>query len=176
VRERLIGVVGFAAVLLLAAGCGGSKTPATTRTTVRPDALAFSQCMRRHGIADFPDPGSNGVIDVKALHPSPSSDLDPSSSSFQAADKACKALAPSTFSPGVSAVSAEQLRRNRTRALAFSACMRAHGMPNFPDPDSNGRLSVGAIRAAGLGPASAPFRSGIKSCSADLPSNIHIAG
>jgi hypothetical protein len=26
--------------------------------------------------------------------------------------------------------------------VAYSACMRSHGVPNFPDPDENGRLLV----------------------------------
>jgi hypothetical protein len=26
---------------------------------------------------------------------------------------------------------------------AFSACMRSHGVPNFPDPDSSGRIRIG---------------------------------
>lgn len=29
---------------------------------------------------------------------------------------------------------------NYDKALAYAKCMRAHGMPNFPDPDSNGNF------------------------------------
>src|SRR5262249_43467708 len=35
-------------------------------------------------------------------------------------------------------VSAQQT--NYQKALAFSQCMRAHGEPGFPDPQSNGSL------------------------------------
>jgi hypothetical protein len=47
----------------------------------------FSQCMRAHGIPDFPDPSGNGL----QLHSSPGSDLDPNNPTFQSAQKACAA-------------------------------------------------------------------------------------
>jgi hypothetical protein len=55
------------------------------------DMLQFAQCMREHGIADFPDPtpGEGTVIDAGA-HP----DLDPNNPQFQAADEACGGLLP----------------------------------------------------------------------------------
>src|SRR5215467_15051242 len=37
-------------------------------------------------------------------------------------------------------VSAQQT--NYQKALAFSQCMRAHGEPGFPDPQSNGSLLI----------------------------------
>ena len=36
----------------------------TQQGYVRAQALRFSQCMRAHGVTDFPDPGSNGVITI----------------------------------------------------------------------------------------------------------------
>jgi hypothetical protein len=84
--------------------------------------------MRSHGVPDFPDPGPIHV-DVKT-HP----DLDPSSPAFVAAQKACISLAPGgTAGNGVTPAM-------QAAALAYSACMRTHGFPNFPDPvfDSQG--------------------------------------
>jgi hypothetical protein len=31
---------------------------------------------------------------------------------------------------------------NAARSRAFSACMRGHGVPNFPDPDSDGKIRI----------------------------------
>jgi hypothetical protein len=50
------------------------------------DMLRFAQCMREHGIADFPDPKPGEGIDLGAGQ---GTDLDPSNPQFQAANKAC---------------------------------------------------------------------------------------
>jgi hypothetical protein len=54
-------------------------------------ALAFSACMRKHGLPDFPDPTftSAGGIGIRVHLGGPNSDLNPSSPVFQAAQKAC---------------------------------------------------------------------------------------
>ena len=48
--------------------------------------LQFSRCMRSHGVTDFPDPTSHGLV--------LSGNLDPSSAQFQAANQACKSDLP----------------------------------------------------------------------------------
>ena len=48
--------------------------------------LAFSACMRAHGLKDFPDP-SNGGLQIQS---SPGSDLNPSNPTFQKAQQACQ--------------------------------------------------------------------------------------
>jgi hypothetical protein len=47
---------------------------------------------------------------------------------------------------------------------AFSACMRSHGLPNFPDPDSNGRFG-----AVGIYKGSPAFRAANSACRALNP-------
>jgi hypothetical protein len=59
-------------------------------------ALKFSQCMRSHGLADFPDPQSQpgGGIAIR-IHTGPgqaSNDLNPQSPQFQAAQNACQGI------------------------------------------------------------------------------------
>jgi len=55
-------------------------------------ALHFSQCMRQHGITDFPDPTfQNGGAGIQ-LNPSTNSDLDPNNPQFQAAQQACASI------------------------------------------------------------------------------------
>jgi hypothetical protein len=55
------------------------------------DALAYAQCMRTHGIADFPDPDSSGVLNVRSIR---AQGRGPAAPQFQAALKACKQYQP----------------------------------------------------------------------------------
>ncbi len=53
-----------------------------------------------------------------------------------------------------------------SRFLAFSQCMRANGVPNFPDPSGGGiRIQSGS----GVNPASPSFQSAQSRCSKLLP-------
>jgi hypothetical protein len=52
----------------------------------------------------------------------------------------------------------------RPHPQTFSACMRSHGVPNFPDADTDGR-----IHAAGIDKNSRAFRAAYHSCRALEP-------
>ena len=52
----------------------------------------FAQCMRDHGLPDFPDPGADGAIKITE---GGSSGLNPNDPTFQAAQKACSQFQPS---------------------------------------------------------------------------------
>ena len=68
---------------------------------------------------------------------------------LRSAERACKAYLPPAGGPPAK-VRAQQLRQE----LAFARCMRAHGVPNFPDPSSSWRP---AGPPAGLDPQSPAF-------------------
>jgi hypothetical protein len=79
-----------------------------------------------------------------------------------------------------SAASAAQTKRNAMIALA--RCMRSHGVPNFPDPGSNGRggLEIESSQQAGSAPVTsvngvavnAPaFQSAMSACRHVLPND-----
>jgi len=70
---------------------GGKPPSAAQQQEMRDAALKFSRCMREHGI-DFPDPktGPGGGVMIGG----PGSKFNPSSPSFQAAQKACQGLMP----------------------------------------------------------------------------------
>jgi hypothetical protein len=181
--------LGLAGVVLLAAGCGaGSKSPsiATLGTTTAgsgrssnagPFALPpggagigasistdvgtgaagvrFTACMRSHGVPNFPDPDSRGTITITV-----STSLDPRSPGFQRAAADCQHLLPAGRAP-----SQAQQQRMKEAALAFAACMRAHGVPRYPDPTfSNGGISQGYGPSGGVDPASPVFQAAQKSC------------
>jgi hypothetical protein len=133
---------------------GASATSATTpgggshSGSARDRALAYARCMRSHGVPDFPDP-SSGQLPQMPLG------ADQNSPQFQAAQNACRPLAPTS----VSRLSPAQQARALADLLKFSRCMRAHGEPNFPDPTRNGGLDIG-------GPAahSPQFQRALQAC------------
>jgi hypothetical protein len=47
---------------------------------------------------------------------------------------------------------------------AYSACMRKHGVPKFPDPDSDGALRIKAGPGTGIDPESAQFKAADTAC------------
>jgi hypothetical protein len=61
------------------------------------------------------------------------------------------------------------------RGLAFASCMRSHGVPNFPDPTSNGaagmrvQVSPGGTKVNGVTVNGPAFQSAMQSCKSYLP-------
>jgi hypothetical protein len=161
---------GVVAIGLLVAACGGgSNGPAVatvgTSTTAAKSApggssgkglLAFSRCMRSHGVSNFPDPGSNGLISISSAN-----GVNLNSALFKSAQAACQSLMP-----GGKPSPAAQAKR-MAQALKFSQCMRAHGVPKFPDPSGGtGRISI-SIKGgpgSGLDPNSPQFQAAQKAC------------
>jgi hypothetical protein len=114
--------------------------------------LAYSACMRSHGVPDFPDPVGNSL----QLRAGPGSDLDPTSPKFIAAQKACQSLQPGGKQGGT--ISEAQ----KSQALKYSACMRSNGVPNFPDPTfSNGGAQ---LKITNIDPGTPQFAAAQKAC------------
>jgi hypothetical protein len=161
---------------LVAAGCGGgsgspgvasiteSTTTATTPASTSKGTNAkqtFSQCMRAHGVPKFPDAQPGGGIAIDA-----GSGVDPQSPQFQAAQKACKSLAPDGGKPP----SAAQQAKMQEQMLKFSSCMRSHGVPKFPDPKFTGNgAQLTLDRRNGIDPNSPIFQAAQKACQKDMP-------
>lgn len=57
--------------------------------------------------------------------------------------------------------------------VAYTQCMRAHGVPNFPDPNSQGQLFNGAyLKQAGVDPDSPQVKAAGSTCSHLLPTGV----
>jgi hypothetical protein len=56
--------------------------------------------------------------------------------------------------------------------VAYSACMRAKGVPSFPDPDSDGNLPKGD--AAGFGVSTAQLQAARTACQPMLPNGASL--
>jgi len=155
----------LACLALLAAACSSPASPGTgagpSGGSDRQSELAFSRCMRAHGITAFPDPNAQGGI---ALNAGPGTGLDPKSPQFKAANRACRSLLPSR-----GPLSPAQQAEARAQALKYSRCMRAHGISDFPDPNSQGNLQIQANAGSDLDPHNPRFQAADKACQHDLP-------
>jgi hypothetical protein len=117
-------------VALLGAGCSEDDTDAETADTTadtstnttldrREQGVRFAECVRGHGVSDFPDPDAAGDF-VYGVSVSPEVWL--------AAVTACEDLQP----PGT--LSADRTPEQQSAALRFAQCIRDNGVTDFPDP------------------------------------------
>jgi hypothetical protein len=153
-RAGVLAATGVGIALLVAAcGGGGSPTgagPASGQTPYQ-QALAYAQCMRSHGEPNFPDPTSQGLITFGSVNIH--------SSQYLSANKTCQHL----LSQG-SPLTAAQKQEHVSQALKFSACMRSHGVPSFPDPlVAQGGKAVG-FRMSGVDRNSPQFQAAVQAC------------
>ena len=136
------------------------------KAKLNPDdaMLAFARCMREHGI-DMPDPdtaGGGGAVTIGGGPGSDKSQMDAEMQKFQDADKACREVlgdaAPQKPSP-------KQQQEMQDQALAFSRCMREHGV-NMPDPsfDGEGHVTMKIEDGSGLDPSDPKFEAAQQAC------------
>ena len=81
---------------------------------------------------------------------------------MQTAQKACQSLAPGGADGGGTVSAAQQ-----AAALKFSACMRSHGVPNFPDPTFSG--GGVQLHVTGIDPNSPQMIAAQKACQSLQP-------
>jgi hypothetical protein len=164
------------ALIVTVAGCsGGSKSPAvpaagsqstataapggsgSSGATALAEAVAYSQCLRHHGVPNFPDP----VQTPSGGYGYRTSGIDPNSPAFQGAIQACQALPSPWNSTGQQLSSAQQ-----QAWLNWAQCIRAHGLPDFPDPTFSGR----EVHDSGVGSSSPQLQQAIGACKSQTPS------
>jgi hypothetical protein len=168
-RARVAAVITvMAAAALLAAACGGS--PSSTGSGGSPNAggsansqaLAYSRCVRSHGVPDFPDSDSNGQIPkeaaVRALR-------GVSESRAKAATNACANLNPAgQGSPTLTA-------QEQQDYLKAAVCMRSHGITNFPDPTfPGGRVNLSI--PSSIDTKSRQFTQTAQTCTKLIPAGL----
>lgn len=160
-RPAIAAAIGAAVTVLGVAACSGSNSPrvdsigspsggtsGASSGSVSASPLAFSRCMRAHGVPDFPDPGSDGQIPKDGAQ-----QLGVSGTQLLTAQQACRSLLPDAG--GSLATSLRQceeqgncppamVQQVMTQLRMFSQCMRSHGIPKWPDPviDAQGKPEV----------------------------------
>jgi hypothetical protein len=174
-RARAAGVIAvMAAAAVLAAACGGSPSSTGSggsRTAGgsanSSSAVAYSRCVRAHGVPNFPDPGSNGQIPkeavVRALR-------EVSDSRAKAATNACANLNPAgQGSPTLTA-------QEQQDYLRVAACMRSHGITNFPDPTfPGGHLNLPHIPSS-IDTKSRQVTQAAQTCTKLIPAGLPYSG
>ena len=139
------------------AGSKGAKSSNARSDSSRDgDPLAYSRCMRAHGVTNFPDPDPNGGISI-----SHGNGLDPDSPQFKSADAACKAQMPH--------MPQAQQSKMKAAALKYAQCMRAHGLTSFPDPSSDGGIQLQVTPGSELDPNSPLYVTADKACQKLMP-------
>lgn len=160
----LTAAVGLAACGSSAPNTGGSTSAQGTNAADASKALAFSRCMRSHGVSNFPDPkGGQFQIQVQRTPNSTSvNGAEVSGAVFRSAMQACR-----SYLPGGGHPTAAQTAKAKAQALAMSRCMRSHGVPNFPDPQFQPGPDAGIgvrLGGAGINPNSPAFQAAQKAC------------
>jgi hypothetical protein len=154
------------------ASTSGSGSPGGSS---KGNPAAYSACMRKHGVLNFPDPDSEGRIKVisgvdRNGH---RTGVDVDSAQFKTAQQACQKLMPNGGKPDRQAQ-----QKELQQALKFSQCMRSHGVPKFPDPqaDANGGMKMTIGERAGVDPNSPQFRAAQKACQKLVPGSALSTG
>jgi hypothetical protein len=159
------------AVALAATGCGGKDQPkravasvgaqASGNSTASPAAsgygnpVAYAQCMRANGLPNFPDPEKDGAIKIDPRNGS----LDPNSPEFKKAQEKCASLMGSGDKKNNSGDDLWPMDKK----LNYAKCMRANGIPDFPDPDNTGQFPP-FPKGGNIDPQSSQFKKADDAC------------
>jgi len=135
---------------------GGPPNPAR----LGADAMKFSQCMRSHGVANFPNPQISASSIRLQINPSIAGNPH-----FKTAQAACQHLLPNkgTPQPITPADQADYLKA--------AQCMRSHGINGFPDPDFSGG-GVEFPLPPGMNANSTQFEAAREICQKLIPNGL----
>jgi hypothetical protein len=133
-------LTGTLAGVLTGCGSGGghaqSPTPAGTPNTQQVAALyrQLAQCIRQHGVPNLPDPVQDPTTGEWDLPPGT---VEPGRAAMEACRSIMERIPQGNRQGARSAADMAKLRR-------FAQCMRDHGVPDWPDPNSEGSFSLPA--------------------------------
>ncbi len=128
-----LALIALAAVI---SGCGSSAPTETgggdAAAANAQKGVKFAECMRSNGVSRFPDPNASGKLTIDAV--ANGSGLNTSAPAFKQAVSTCKNLEPTGFT------GSKRSPQQQQAGLKFAHCVRANGVPDFPDPLPNGPL------------------------------------
>lgn len=161
-RRAIVSTIGMITACTLAAGCGSNSSSSASSSGFATQALAFSKCIRAHGIAGFPDPGANipgpnnsiGGIEIPPT-------INIQSPAFQTAQNACRGKFSAVFSrqgkPGITAAMKASL-------ITHAQCMRTHGVPSYLDPTFSRSGGIAVTDPAGVDLQSPAYQHASAEC------------
>lgn len=165
--------LGVLSLGVLASACGGGSSPGvasigpSTKTTLVTGAkpkgnsgnptqqLNYVTCLHSHGYPGFPEPGASSKVVSKAL-----AQINLRSPQFHKAMHTCDKYLPKSF-----VTPTHETPQLQAALLKFTACMRSHGMPSWPDP-----LPGGVIPYPSGSEANSPtFKAAFNTCLPLIP-------
>lgn len=144
--STLLIIAVLATALAGCSGGGGGGDPAASPSAGanRQQLLALGQrwvqCLRDHGLTRMPDAAlsQDGYLEFVATRDyNWKDDLRNHRSIIEACQSIEDSYPPNAFRPKEQ-YSADDLRK----LAAYAKCARAHGVPDWPDPDTSGRFDV----------------------------------
>jgi hypothetical protein len=102
-----------------ASSTGTTSSGADKKLTARDKAVKFAECIRAHGVSDFPDPNEKNQFEYG---------VSVTPAVWDKATTACKDLQP----PGT--LSGKRTPKQQSASLRFAQCIRDNGVKDFPDP------------------------------------------
>jgi hypothetical protein len=102
-----------------ASSSGTASSGADKKLTARDKAVKFAECIRAHGVSDFPNPNAKNQFEYG---------VSVSGAVWNQATTACKDLQP----PGT--LSGKRTPKQQSASLRFAQCIRDNGVKDFPDP------------------------------------------
>jgi len=167
----LVGVAGFLAGVLLFAvltGCstggsgdastsGGGQT-ASVQQQARAVWLDYAHCVRSHGFPNFPDPQVDSQGRASFGNSTQTKTIG------RQVQGACESILnrlPASVRGNTSPVTPARLHQE----VLFAGCMRRHGLPDWPDPRSDGTFQLAGTPYANMG-KTGPVLTAIQACRA----------
>ena len=102
-----------------ASSTGTTSSGAHKKLSARDKAVKFAECIRAHGVRDFPDPNEKNQFEYG---------VSVTPAVWTKATTACKDLQP----PGT--LSGKRTPKQQSASLRFAQCIRDNGVKDFPDP------------------------------------------
>jgi hypothetical protein len=136
-----------------------TTTGAATAHSATTRQAELASCLTGHGFQSAigsAAAAANSSVSIGGVVVS--GNADPSPPQFQAAMQACRKYLPAGPPPLSHAEQAVAVKA----MVTFASCMRRHGIPRFPDPDSQGQFPLPGMKA--IDPSSPLVLAAFKAC------------
>jgi hypothetical protein len=156
-KSRSLSIALAAGCALAVVACGSSSKPRdTTGSSGSGHAPAYADCMRSHGVQNFPDASSGGGLEIPST-------INTQSPTYLSAHRACANLQPGPIVPRTPS------ERQEGQLVASARCMRKHGV-SVADPTFRGPYITLDVpdNTTMQSPA---FRRAEKACGYPVPKN-----
>ena len=174
---RTAAAITTVSLVLLTAACGGSPPSAGSGGSANAGRSAnyqlginYADCMRSHGVPKYPDPSGSNEL-ANGLPKVSVQQLEVSSSQYQAARSDCAHLLPNDGQQ-----TQTQSEQDLDAMRGYARCMRAHGVPTWPDPtyDPTAGWGFDLVNVHGFDPNSTQTESKMDVCDRGLPPGVGV--